>query len=450
MPRITHHFSRRCKHALCVWLLVATLSCTASVTAQQRQSNRRTPLVKAVASARASVVNIRGRKSVRQQNALAVSTGQSKQVNGMGTGVVIDSRGYVLTNYHVVQGVRQIKITTSKNETVIGRLIAFDEKTDLAIVKIRSSERLPVISMGSSDDILLGENVAAIGNAYGYHHSVTYGIVSALNRRVQVSENQTYNDLIQTDASINPGNSGGPLINMDGEMIGINVAVRVNAQGIAFAIPVNEVMEVAAQLMREVANQEIYSGIKARTRYAKNRPMTVVETVDPGSPAAKAGIRTGDKILSAAGKVCRRAVDFQRALLDRRPGQQLSLKIESVGRQQVVQVNLTSPALSDHNLVWKALGLKLAPVDKNLMRQLSVGFEHGLRVVQVRRNSPADRGNFSVGDILVAMDGWRTESVDNVAYVLNQEHVKKRKKFEYYLFRGKQLLFGNMQSEKIQ
>ena len=209
------------------------LSSVAFVSAQERYSNRRTPLVNAVASARASVVNIRGRKSVRQ-NAMTVSTEQPRQVNGMGTGVVIDPRGYILTNYHVVQDVKQIKITTAKNETLIGQLLAFDEETDLAIVKIRTRERLPVISTGSSTDILLGENVAAIGNAYGYHHSVTFGIVSALSRKVQVSENQTYTDLIQTDASINPGNSGGPLINMDGEMIGINVAVRVNAQGIAF------------------------------------------------------------------------------------------------------------------------------------------------------------------------------------------------------------------------
>ena len=216
-----------------------------------------------------------------------------------------------------------------------------------------------------------------------------------------------------------------------------------------FAIPVNEVMEVAGRLIKEIVTRDVYTGVKVRTRYANNRPVTLVETVDPGSPAAKAGIRTGDKILSAAGQVCSRAVDFQRVLLDRRPGQQIACKIESVGQQKVVRMDLNSPALSDQNLVWKALGLKLAPVDRNLMRQLSVGFEHGLRVVQVRKNSPAFVGNISVGDVLVAMDGWKTESVDNVAYVLNQEHVKQRKPFEYYIFRGKQSLYGKMRSEKI-
>ena len=175
-----------------------------------------------------------------------------KHVNGMGTGVVIDSRGYVLTNYHVVQGVSKIHVTTSDGQKTTARLLAHDPETDLALLKIELERALPVIKLGTSSDLMLAETVAAVGNAYGYEHTVTVGIISQLGRTVQVNDQQVYRNLIQTDAPINPGNSGGPLLNLNGEMIGINVAVRIGAQGIAFAIPANDALDVASKLMRQV------------------------------------------------------------------------------------------------------------------------------------------------------------------------------------------------------
>ena len=150
----------------------------------------------------------------------------------MGTGVVVDPRGYIVTNYHVVEGVRQINVTLASGEAHIARLVSHDPETDLAIIKIPTKVAMPLISIGRSDDLMVGEEVIAIGNAYGYEHTHTRGIISALHRTVKVTDSQYYRDLIQTDASINPGNSGGPLLNVDGQMIGINVAVRVGAQGI--------------------------------------------------------------------------------------------------------------------------------------------------------------------------------------------------------------------------
>ena len=140
----------------------------------------------------------------------------------MGTGVVIDSRGYVLTNYHVVQGVKVIEVSTAEREKTTAKLLAHDPVTDLAILKINTKRPLPTIKIGTSSDLMLAEQVTAVGNAYGYEHTVTLGIISALNRTVQVNDEQVYRNLIQTDAAINPGNSGGPLLNMNGEMIGIN------------------------------------------------------------------------------------------------------------------------------------------------------------------------------------------------------------------------------------
>ena len=190
---------------------------------------RETPIVKAIQRVRAAVVNIRGEKTV------AVPAGQApapnhRRVNGMGTGVIIDSRGYIVTNHHVVDGVHEILVTLADGQRHVAKLVARDMETDLAIIKIEPRSPLTVIPLGTSRDLMPGETVIAVGNAYGYEHTVTRGIVSALHRAVQVSDAQFYDDLIQTDASINPGNSGGPLLNIDGDMIGINVAVRAGAK----------------------------------------------------------------------------------------------------------------------------------------------------------------------------------------------------------------------------
>ena len=192
---------------------------------------RQTPIVRAVQRARPSVVNIRGEKTVGPTTVSPGRVDASRRVNGMGTGVVIDHRGYIVTNYHVVDGVREIQVTTADGQRYTAKLIDRDPETDLAIIKIDTDEPVPVIQIGSSSDLMAGEPVVAVGNAYGYEHTVTRGIISALHRSVQVSDAQYYEDLIQTDASINPGNSGGPLLNIDGEMIGINVAVRAGARG---------------------------------------------------------------------------------------------------------------------------------------------------------------------------------------------------------------------------
>ena len=184
-------------------------------------------------AARPSVVNIHGHKTITTATAGYPGGDAPRKVNGMGTGVVIDERGYVITNYHVVEGVREIKVTLHNGKGYVARLVAHDPVTDLAIIRIPVRERMPLITIGTSDDLMEGEDVIAVGNAYGYENTVTRGIVSALHRTVQVTDSQQYEDLIQTDASINPGNSGGPLLNIDGEMIGINVAVRVVRKALA-------------------------------------------------------------------------------------------------------------------------------------------------------------------------------------------------------------------------
>lgn len=412
---------------------------------------RVTPLVKAVATARPSVVNIRGSKSV-PEDAATVSAGgqQTKQVNGMGTGIVIDSRGYILTNYHVVEDVNQIRVTTHQRETVTGQLVARDERTDLALIKIPTQESLTVIPLGCSRDVMLAESVAAIGNAYGYEHTVTVGIVSELGRTVQVSENQVYHDLIQTDAAINPGNSGGPLLNLNGQMIGINVAVRVGAQGIAFAIPVDDAIEVAAQLMKEIVDRDCDSGMVVTTKYIDEHPQAEVVAVRPQSLASQAGIKAGDVLVAVDGQTCDRAIDVFRFLLDKGQGDEINFEYRRgeetlAAAAKIEQTTLATKGPSaDVRLAWETLGIDVVEMDRDSMRQINPSYDGGLRVVQVRRNSPAERENLRVGDVIVAMAEWKTETKDNLEFVLKHPDIQARKPFKFYIFRNTEPLFGQI------
>ncbi|MCG8649991.1 MAG: trypsin-like peptidase domain-containing protein, partial [Pirellulales bacterium] len=191
----------------------------------QRVSDlRETPTVLAIRRASPAVVNIHGQKTVRSSAGVsgAGSPDSFRQVNGMGTGVIIDRRGYVITNYHVVEDVDDIRVTLHNGETTSADLIASRIRSDLALIKLKTRGDLPTIPRGTSNDLMVGETVIAIGNAFGYVHTCTQGIISALHRDVPVNDTQDYQDLIQISAGINPGNSGGPLLHIDGEIIGVN------------------------------------------------------------------------------------------------------------------------------------------------------------------------------------------------------------------------------------
>ncbi len=437
---------------------IAVMLSMASVTTAE-DDPRMTPLVRAVAQARPSVVNIRGSKSVPEDSATAsVGAQQMKQVNGMGTGVVIDPRGYILTNYHVVQDVSQIRVTTFNRETVTGQLVARDERTDLALIKIRTREPLPVIPTGSSATVMLAESVAAIGNAYGYEHTVTEGIVSELGRTVQVSDDQVYYDLIQTDTAINPGNSGGPLLDLRGDMIGINVAVRVGAQGIAFAIPVNDAIEVAATLMKELSDQEADCGLTVMTKFDSDKNVVQVSAIVAQSSAAKAGLKVGDQLLSVNGNPCQRALDVYRTLLGHSASDEVKFEFLRGDVAETASVRLENPTLGDlpstkdaskDSLAWDALGIKVVALEHEMMQRINNTYEGGLRIVQVRPNSSAERENLRVGDILVAMAEWKTESVENLNFILRDPDVQSRKYFKFYIFRNAEPLFGNIRVAQV-
>ncbi len=433
------------------WFAVALLI-TLSAGLQDKQTHgselRFTPMVRAVQGAAPSVVNIHGKKTVRSDVDPITRSATLKQVNGMGSGAIIDERGYVITNYHVIDGVRRIQVTLHDGQTVTAKLVAHDDKTDLAIIKLNVTKPLSVIKVGTSDDLMLAEPVVAIGNAYGYKHTVTKGSVSGLARNVQVSDSQTYQNLIQTDASINPGNSGGPLINIDGLMIGINVAVRVGAQGIGFAIPVDEAMEVAARLIRVEQRGSVKHGVTGTTVLDGATSLFVVDSIAHGSAAEVAGLKPGDVITDVSGVKIARKLDFERAMIGRKSGDELNVSISRDGEATEVAMAITSTttevASTSSNRVWDMLGMKLAEVPDDDFSKVSTRYHGGLKVTAVREGSSAEKRGIRKGDVLVGLHIWETIKLENVTYILDRPDFKQFQPLKFYVLRGSETLYGHL------
>jgi len=444
MPQRTPHPIRRRDPlarlglaVLTAWLLLPGLGAGSEL--------RETPIVRAVKSARPSVVNIRGEKTVEGLGAKVDEIEAGRRVNGMGTGVVIDSRGYILTNYHVVDGVRQIQVTPADGKMLPGRLIARDSETDLAVIKIDPPDPLPVIAIGTSSDLMPGEPVVAVGNAYGYEHTVTRGIISALHRAVQVSDAQYYDDLIQTDASINPGNSGGPLLNIDGEMIGLNVAVRAGAQGIGFAIPVDKAMAMAAKLFASRAARSAWHGVELGAGVAGKQQGSTIAAIEQKSPAAAAGLRVGDVITAVDDIDVRRDLDFYRAMLQRGAGDDVKLAIRRCGDPMTVRLTLADlphPKRSNRP-AWLLLGLDLEPIPGEEFRsKYQTRYRGGLTIKAVRPGSPAAKQGIRPGDVLVGMHIWETISLENVSYILARPDFAALNPIKFFILRKKETLYG--------
>ncbi len=419
-----------------------------------------TAIVRAVQGARGAVVNIQGQKTITEAAATRGGQETSRQVNGMGTGVVLDPRGYILTNHHVVDGVREINVSLDDGSAYIAQIVGRDPSTDLALIKIGASRMLPTIALGTSSDLLTGEPVIAMGNAYGYEHTVTRGIISALHRDVQVSDTQAYENLIQTDASINPGNSGGPLLNIDGKMVGVNVAVRAGAQGIGFAIPIDKALAVATEMISIERLENKTHGIAAAERLGDGQ--LLVRRVIAGSPADRAGIRTGDVITHIGELAIDRPLDLERALLGQRVGQELPLSIDRNGapvettiavamrggRTVAASAPVTPASAAGRNYdrepSWNVIGVALEEEPSSTFAKIESRYRGGMRVVKVRPGSPAAKQGIQPGDILVGMHRWETSNAQDVRYIVSRAGTENLGDMKFYILRGQETLYGQI------
>jgi serine protease Do len=364
----------------------------------------------------------------------------------MGSGVIIDGRGYILTNHHVVDRVQGIAVQLYDGTIYSATVLQFDSVLDLAVIKIDPVARLSAVEIGTSSDLMVGETVITIGNAFGYENTVSVGIISALHRDVTLSDDQVYRNLIQTDACINPGNSGGPLINIDGELIGINVAVRAGAQGIGFALPIDDVKRVAAELLSTRRLVSTWHGIVATDSRRGPKRGVVIAEVESGSPAEATGLKPGDELVRVGELRVSSALDVERGMIGVVPGRPTSVTV----RRGTVETTLplevrplpaaaiAAPPDSD-DLVWKLLGMKTLPVSNDYVAAVSPKLRGGLYVQSVVPGSPAALAAIQKGDILVGMNvgsrHWETIRADNILYVLRQPEAVQTQSALFYVVR---------------
>lgn len=325
-----------------------------SGTAFKASPSRRTPIVEAVAKTRPGIVSVKVEKR-----------GSWGRKESTGTGVVVDDRGYLVTNRHVIASAVSVHVTFLDGTELAAGVVAEEPACDLAVLKVKPGKPLTVLPLGPGSDLLVGETVIAIGHPFGYQFTVSTGIISALGREITMPTGEVLTNLIQTNASINPGNSGGPLLNIDGEVIGLNVALREGAQGIAFAINADTVKQVLSKHLSAVKVAGVGHGLSCGENVAAEgvqRQRVVVENVAGRTPASEAGLRKGDEILRVADRPVANRFDVERALWDSKPGDQIALTVVRGGRE--MQVALTLCQGTATNIAGNAPAVTPAPSNR--------------------------------------------------------------------------------------
>jgi len=331
-----------------------------------------------------------------------------------GSGVIVDPKGYILTNNHVIENARDITVRLSDSRKLPAKLVGRDPKTDLAVLKVDAPGPLPAAEMGDSDALRVGQWAIAIGNPFGLDRTVTVGIVSATARnRVGLT---TYENFIQTDASINPGNSGGPLLNLDGRVIGINTAIVASGQGIGFSIPINEAKMVMSQLIARgrvvrgwlgVVIQDVTDELSSSFGVAERQGVLIADVMR-GSPAETAGVRPGDVVVEFGGAPVREVPDLQRRAAGVSPGQTVPLKVVRDGKPLAVTVLVGEMPAEEPTAVAaqpeaERFGLQVEPLAPDAAARLGLP-SGGLLVTDVAPASPADRAGLRRADVVLEIN----------------------------------------------
>ncbi|MDH7500087.1 MAG: DegQ family serine endoprotease [candidate division NC10 bacterium] len=372
---------------------------------------------------------------------------QEYETKSLGSGVLINKQGYILTNNHVVENAKEIKVTLFSGKEFPAQVIGRDKKTDLALIKIDAKEDFPVAPLGDSDRLRVGEWVLAIGNPFGLAETVTAGIVSAKGRVIGAGP---YDDFIQTDASINPGNSGGPLFNFWGEVVGINTAIVAAGQGIGFAIPINMAKEILPQLKEkgQVTRGWLGVGIQritpqlAKSFGLKEEGGVLVSQVFKDSPAERAGIKQGDVILEFDGKVTKEIGELSRTVATSPVGKSVTLKIFREGKTLTLQAKIAE--MKEEREVAEApsrkpLGLSVQDITPELARRLGVEEGSGVIVTQVEPRGPAAGAGINRGDVIQEVNRQPVGSVEEFNRALEQ--AKAEEDILFLVRRGEQSLF---------
>jgi len=329
----------------------------------------------------------------------------------LGSGFIIDREGYIITNNHVVAGADEIKVKLADGREFKAKVIGRDQKTDLALIKISSLFKdLPVLTLGDSDKIRVGDWVIAVGNPFGLEHTVTQGIISATGR---VIGSGPYDNFLQTDAPINPGNSGGPLVNLKGEVIGINTAIIASGQGIGFAIPGNMAKSVISQIREKGKVVRGWIGVSVQTITPemaqafglKEAKGALVAEVVPGGPAEEAGIKRGDVIISFDGRMINRMSDLPFTVAETPVGKTAEIKVIRDKKEQSLNITIAEmPAEKKVSSLMNApegdLGITVDNITPGLRDEFKLKERSGVVITDVAQDSPAADAGLQAGDVI--------------------------------------------------
>ena len=381
---------------------------------------------------------------------------KQKQV-GEGSGVIVDGRGYILTNHHVVASADKLTVRLLDGRELQGSIQGSDPKTDLAVIRVEAKE-LPVALLGDSDKIQVGEWAIAIGSPFGLQETVTVGVISAKGRSGLGTG--TYEDFLQTDASINPGNSGGPLVNIDGEVIGINAMIIQPGQGIGFAIPITLARNIMLQLIDrgKVVRPWVGIGLQDLTPElmksfnVAEKEGAVVSQVFEGSPAEKAGFRVGDIVVTIDGVKIKNSQDVVREVLKKQVGQRIQFVVVREGKElDIPATTVEMPAEKKDSRAavsemkeW--FGLRVTAVTPDIAKELGLSSREGVVVQDVEPGSPGASAGLRKGDVILEVN--RQKIKDEKDYQQSMENVKPEQGALFLVSRGGSTFFVSVKEEK--
>lgn len=370
-----------------------------------------------------SVAHITQRNRVLVRRSFLDPGEMAMRETGLGSGVVVRPDGYILTNFHVIANADQLSVRLiNRPGELAARVVGVDRPTDLAVLKIEADDLTPA-TFGDSDSLAVGEWVLAAGSPFGFDNTVTAGIVSATGRGegLTTQTSERFDEFIQTDAAVNPGNSGGPLINLEGQVVGINnqIATRTGGSvGLGFAIPSSIARPVADSLIENGKVERSFLGVEWReATEPEGLDGVVVERVMEGSPAAQAGIRVGDVVTRFNGRPTTSGGRFRSAIAFTPPGTPATIEVVRNGRPQTITVTLvdraTGEAARTGGRAFRDLGFAIAPFEQADADRLNFPLgATGLIAIDVVANSPAAEADLRQNDIIVAVNGRRVQSVE--------------------------------------
>jgi serine protease Do len=355
-----------------------------------------------------------------------------RELKGLGTGIVIDAEGHILTNYHVAGGATKIEVLLANGNRYPATLVGADRKTDLAVIRISADDALPYLSFADSDQTRVGQWVVAIGHPRGLDQTVTQGIISA-KHRTGITDPSSYQDFLQTDAAINPGNSGGPLLNLQGEVVGVNAAIVSQSggfEGIGFAIPANMARHVVKQLLAHGKVERGWLGVDiqdlepdlAESFGLKSAKGALIAEVIKGGPADKAGLRRGDIVLAFNGKEIDNASSLRNAVAISSIGQQAKVTVFRDGKKtdmEVVIGNLTEATKLLTASIKARLGCEVRSVTSKEAGQYGLNPPQGVVITWLDPNGPLGRAGFTEDDILLEINNQPIEDVESLVSLLD-------------------------------